>query len=262
MAIHSTAIVDPKAELHESVEVGPYAIIEGGVRIGAGTRVMAHAYINGETTIGEDNAIHMGAIIGHEPQHAAYDGAPRRTLIGDRNVIREYMTINGSFEDEGTTTVGDDCFLMTSSHIGHDCHVGNKIILANGALVGGHSTIEDGVFLSGNVAVHQFVRIGRPVMIQGGAGVSQDVPPFMIVRSVNAVAGLNVIGMRRAGVTAEARRDIKAAFKIMYRGGNSVTRAVEILKAGGYGAEVGEIVAFIESSKRGVCWRQGGVNAW
>lgn len=256
MNVHPTALVDPKAELHETAEVGPYAIIEEGVRIGARTRVLAHAYINGQTTIGEDNVIHMGAVIGHEPQHTGYDGTPRRTRIGNGNVIREYMTINGSFEADGVTSIGDGCFLMACSHIGHDCHLGNEVVLANGAVVGGHAEIGDNVFLSANAMVHQFTRLGRLVMVQGGGGMSKDVPPFVILRGVNQVGGLNVVGLRRAGVSPEARRDIKAAYKIMYRQGHSVSKALEILKQTGHTPEVDEMIAFIESSKRGVCWKE------
>lgn len=254
MLIHPTAIIDPKAELHETVEVGPGAIIEKGVKIGAGSRVMAHAYIDGNTTIGENNVIHIGAVIGHEPQHTGYDGRPRFTTIGDGNTFREYMTINGSFEEGGATTIGNNCFLMANSHIAHDCHIANRVILANCAMVGGHASIADGCFLSGNAAIHQFTRVGRLVMVQGQGATSQDVPPFVIMRGINQVAGLNLVGMKRAGMDSATRASIKKAYRIMYREGNSIATAIEKLKDLDQTPEIKEITIFLEETKRGVCW--------
>jgi len=257
VSIHPTAIVDPKAELDETVEVGPYVIIEGGVRIGARTRIMAHAHINGNTTIGEDNVIHMGAVIGHEPQDIGYDGAPNRLVIGDRNTFREYVSIHRASSPETETRVGSDCFLMGFSHIGHDCHVGDRVIVANYSMLGGHAEVQDGVNISGGCAVHQFTRIGRYAMLQGLSGASKDVPPFMTAMRVNRVSGPNIVGLRRAGFSAQARREIRAASKVLFREGNSVPRALEKLRQGGFGPEVQEMIEFIEKSKRGICSHTG-----
>jgi UDP-N-acetylglucosamine acyltransferase len=256
--IHPTAIIDPHAELHETVEVGPYVVIEGGVRIGKGTRILAHAYINGETTIGEDNVIHMGATIGHEPQDISYDGSPRRLEIGDRNVFREHVSIHRASKPDKITRVGSDCFLMVGSHVAHDCQVGNHVIMANNALLGGHSVVGDRANLSGGCAVHQFCRVGRLAMIQGCTPMTKDLPPFMIASGLNQVRGLNVIGMRRAGFSAAARSEVKAAFRILYTEGNSLSTSIAKLEAGNFGPEVAELILFLKESKRGVCLRFSG----
>ena len=253
MPIHPTAIIDPKAEIHETAEIGPYVIIEGNVRIGARTRLMAFVHVNGETTIGEDNIIHMGAVIGHWPQDIHYHGEPRGLVIGNRNTIREHASIHRATKEDIPTRVGDDCFLMGNSHIGHDCQIGSGIIIANNAMLAGHVIVEDRANISGGCAVHQFTRIGRFVMMQGHSGVGKDVPPFMITAGTNRVHSLNIIGLKRAGFSIQARNEIKAAYRILYRQGYSITHAVEELKAGGFGPEVQEIIDFIAKSKRGIC---------
>lgn len=252
MPIHATAIIDPQAQLHETVDVGPYVVIDGPVRIGARTRILSHAHICGDTTIGEDNVIHMSAVIGHVPQITGYDGKLRRTIIGNRNDLREYVTIHCASKDDTATIVGDDCMFMVNSHVGHDCIIGNKVILVNGALVGGHAEIQEGAFISGNSTIHQRVRIGRFAMLQGLTGVSKDVCPFMRATGRNEIRTINMVRLRREGFTPEARREIKEAYRILFGRRTNIPRAVEQLKACNFGAEVQEIIRFIESSKLGV----------
>ncbi len=252
MAIHKSAIVDPKAELDSSVEVGPGAFIDANVKMGAGCKVMANAYITGHTTMGENNLVHVGAVIGSEPQHMAYDGKPRYVEIGDNNTFREYVTIHASYVEGEATRIGNGCFLMATSHVGHDSHLGNEVIMANAALLAGHTTVGDRVFLSGSAGVHQNVRIGRMAIVQGNSAIMQDVPPFMMAFGQNMVAGLNVVGLKRGGIEREGRKELREAFRVMYRKGHSMGRAMEILKEKNMGPEVLEIIAFVESSKRGV----------
>lgn len=252
MPIHPTAIIDPTAEIHESAEIGPCALIEKNCRVGAGTKIHPFACIHEGTTIGENNEIHSHTVIGGKPQHLAYKGEPTFTVIGNNNVIREYVSIHRPFHPGAETRIGNDCFFMAGSHVGHDSIVKNRVILTNGALLAGHVTVEDFAVISGNATVHQFVRIGRFAMMQGLSGVSKDVPPFMVVAGVNTIAGMNIIGMRRGGLTQQARNEVKQVFRVIYRQGNSVPRAVQLLKEMNLASEGREILEFIESSKRGI----------
>ena len=252
--IHPSAIVDSGAELDPTVEVGPFSIIEGPVKISAGTRILSHVHISGNTTIGRDNEIHMGAIIGHVPQHKAYKPGSSGVVIGDRNVIREYASIHRAYHDGHNTMIGDDNFLMGYSHVAHDCQVGNGIVLANGALLAGHSHVADLANISGNVAVHQFVRIGRLAMIGGLARVAKDVPPFMLVEGNSTVRGMNTVGLRRAGYQLPVRTKIKEAYRLLYRSGLNVPQAVEQIQSQfGDVDAIRELVDFIKASVRGIC---------
>ncbi|HBF35088.1 TPA: acyl-[acyl-carrier-protein]--UDP-N-acetylglucosamine O-acyltransferase [Candidatus Sumerlaeota bacterium] len=261
MPIHPTAIIDPSAQIDPTTEIGPYVIIDKDVKIGAGNKIHPFVSIHAGTTIGDNNEIYSYAVIGGVPQHLAYKGEPTRTFIGNNNVFRENVTIHRPFKVESETRVGSDCFFMTGSHVGHDCVLGSKIILTNGCMLAGHVEVGDNVVISGNATVHQFVRIGRGAMMQGLSGISKDLPPFMMASAVNHVAGMNIVGMRRAGISQAARTEIKQAFRILYRQGNSVPRALDALKSGNFGPEVGEIIAFIEGSKRGVLSGERGSNA-
>lgn len=253
MAIHPTAIVSERAEIDPTAQIGPYVIVDGPVRIGPRTQVMPYAHISGNTLIGADNEIHMGCVIGHVPQHKGYGGEETETIIGDRNIIREYASIHRAFEPGGVTRIGSNCFLMGFSHVGHDCHVHDNVVLANTGLLAGHCEVMEGANISGGCVVHQFTRIGRLVMFQGNTAIGKDVPPFMLCRRVNEVAGVNVIGLRRAGFSADARKEVRQAYKILYRQGLSLPRAVERLRGCNYGPEVQEILDFIAASKRGIC---------
>src|SRR5574341_1857830 len=166
MPIHPAAFVDPHAEIHAAAEIGPFVVIDHHVRVGRGTRVLAHATLTGWTDIGEDNVIHMGAVIGDAPQDVTYDGSESYVRIGARNVIREHVQIHRGTKPGSTTTIGDDNYFMNNAHIGHNCHVGNRTIMANGAVLGGYVVLEDQVFVSANCAVHQFVRVGRLALLR------------------------------------------------------------------------------------------------
>ncbi|MDD5136379.1 MAG: acyl-ACP--UDP-N-acetylglucosamine O-acyltransferase, partial [Candidatus Omnitrophica bacterium] len=182
------------ARISDGVEIGPFAIVEDGVVIESGVKIWPNAYICGGTVIGEGTEVHMGAVLGDLPQDLSFDKAKKTGLvIGKRCVIREHATLHRSTIEGSPTVVGNDCYLMVSSHIGHDCHVGNNIIIANGALLAGHITVEDGAFISGNVVIHQFCRIGRLAIIGGFSAVNKDVPPYMLVRGPSIVRAVNII---------------------------------------------------------------------
>lgn len=253
MPIHPTALVAPTAQLHETVEVGPYCIIEDHVRIGAGTVIGPHSTICSHVEMGENNILHMNTVIGNNPQHKAYDGSPTITRIGNNNEFREFFTINRPFEKEGLTVLGDGCYFMTCSHVGHDCRVGNRVVLVNGALLAGHVEVMDGVNISGNAGIHQFCRIGRLAMIQGMSAITADVPPFVMTQcGLNRPVGINVIGMRRAGMGAKSRQAIKQVYKTFFREGHSVARAIELLEKKDLCEEAREMVDFVKNAKRGI----------
>ncbi len=261
MPIHPTALVDPRAEIHPEAEIGPYVVIEGPVRVGRGTRVMAHAYLTGLTEIGENNQIHIGAVIGHEPQDLAYKGSPTYLKIGHHNIIREHVQIHRGTQPESTTSLGDHNFIMHHAHVAHNCRIGNHTIVAGGALLAGYVEVEDGAFVSGNCVVHQFVRIGRLALLRGLSRTSRDVPPFCIMDGTHTVRGVNLVGLRRAGYSGEQIRHIRRAFFRLFRRRVNLARALEELEAEGpLSAEVAYLVGFIKSSKRGVCFgpKEGG----
>ena len=214
--IHPTAIVGKKAKLGE-VEVGPYAIIEDGEAIGSGTKVLAHAYIASGTTIGKDCEVHMGAVIGHVPQHLHFKGVRSFLKIGDRNIFREYTSINRGLEEGSATMIGNDNFFMGFSHVAHDCRIGNNIVLVNGALIAGHAIVEDAVLISGNAAVHQFVKIGTLAMIGGLARVTKDVVPYTLIEGNSEACSLNVVGLKRSSIGEDAKSQIKKIYRLLYR---------------------------------------------
>lgn len=251
--IHPTAIVDPKAELGEDVEIGPNAIIEAGVTIGARSKIGPMVHIQGTTVMGEDNQIFTGATIGFPPQFLGFSGAPTRLIIGSRNVFREYVSIHRGLNDESETTIGDDNFLMGSSHVAHDCHLGNRVIMANGALLAGHVSVGDRTFISGNAVVHQFVRIGRLVMVSGLARVGMDVPPFTILEGHHArLRGLNTVGLRRAEIGAKTRMELKRLLFEIYKGEELPSKMVASMSLEGRSPEAIEFIEFYKGSKRGV----------
>jgi UDP-N-acetylglucosamine acyltransferase len=253
MSIHPTAIISPKAELDTTVEVGPYAIIEENVKIGARSVVMAHACINGWTEIGEDNRIHMGAVIGHVPQYIAFKDQKSYVRIGNGNTIREYVTIHRSIKEEHATVIGDRNFLMATSHVAHDCVLGNEVILTNSVLLAGHVVVQDKAMISGNSAVHQYVRVGKLAMVSGLTRVVKDVPPFMLVEGESTVRGLNVVGMRRANIPPESRDAIKRAYRLLYRSSLNLPHALDAIQAEPMSEEVRLIVEFVKQSERGIC---------
>jgi UDP-N-acetylglucosamine acyltransferase len=253
--IHPTAIISPEAELAHDVEIGPYVCIEGAAKIGAGCQIQAHAVLTGAVVLGKNNVVGYGAIIGAPPQDLAFRSSTRSEVrIGDNNVIREYCTIHRGTAEESSTRIGNDNFFMTGAHIAHNCVVGNHVIIANNVLLAGHVQIQDRAFIGGGAGFHQRVRVGRLAMIQGNSGFSKDVPPFTIGTEVNWIAGLNVVGMRRAGFTAEARSDVKRAFKLLYNSGLNVTQAIEQARAEKWDVEAQSFLDFVASAPRhGIC---------
>ena len=232
-AIHPTALVDPKAELHASVQVGPYAVIGPHVRIGAGTTIGAHCVIEGHTTIGQDNRIFQLASIGAPPQDKKYAGEPTRLEIGNGNTLREFVTINtGTVQDAGVTRVGDDNWIMAYVHIAHDCQVGHHTILANSVQLAGHVHLGDWAFLGGLSGVHQFVRIGAHAMTAFQTRLAQDLPPFVTAGGNPAEAqSINAEGLKRRGYTPERIAIVKQMHRLLYRKGLTLEAARQQIEA-------------------------------
>ena len=255
--VHSTAIIDPEASVHESARVGPYAVIEAGVNIGPDCNIGPHVHLTGQTTIGRGNQIHAGAVIGDAPQDLKYDGVPTQLRIGDKNVFREHVTIHRSNTPDEDTIIGSGNFFMAHSHVGHNSVVGDHNTFANGALIAGHVEIADHVFIAGNCLVHQFVRIGTLVMMQGGAAISKDLPPYTIAYGDNGICGLNTVGLRRAGHTSEQRQALKGLYRKLFLDGKNITEVVEVALMESPDDQAREMLEFIAASKRGVCGHVG-----
>jgi UDP-N-acetylglucosamine acyltransferase len=251
--IHPTALIAPEAELADDVEVGPYAVIEGRVCLGPGCVLRPYVHLIGPLTVGRENLIYTGAVIGERPQHLRYNDEPTGVEIGDYNVFREHVTIHRGTTHSWQTRIGSHNFLMAHSHVAHDCQVGSHCILANGALLGGHCVVEDNVYLAGNCAVHQFVRIGRLALLSGVSATTKDIPPFIMQQDINGVVGVNVVGMRRAGMPAPHIDAVRRAFHILYREGHLIPTALaKVEEEVGSVPSVAELLAFIRKSTRGI----------
>ena len=252
--IHPTAIVHPDAELGEGVEVGPYSIIEGTVKIGDRTLVGARVTIEGHTTLGEECQVFTGAVIGSVTQDKKYEGGTSFLRIGNRNKIREYVTINPGTQEGTETLIGDDNLIMAYAHVAHDCMIHNFTVMANQATLAGHVMIEDRAIIGGLSAVHQFVRIGTLAIIGGCSKVVQDVPPFMMADGHPAkVYGINSVGMDRAYISKEDKAIIKKAYKILFRSGLSVKNAAaKIKKEISPTSSVQALLEFLKTSERGI----------
>ena len=257
--VHSTAIVDPKAELGENVRIGPYAVIGAGVRIGEGSSVGAHCTIEGPTTIGRDNLIYQFASLGSDPQDMKYRGEATELQIGDRNTIREFCTFSrGTVQDGGVTTIGNDNWIMAYVHIAHDCVIGNRTILANNATLAGHVHLGDWVFIGGLTGIHQFVKVGAHAMAGFGSHVSQDIPPFMTAAgNPLAVRGLNVEGLRRRGFSHERLAHLKQMHRLLYRQGLTLEDARQQIanlpdRDAEMQADAETMLGFLAQSTRGI----------
>lgn len=258
--IHPTASIHPSAKLGANIRVGAFAVIDADVELGADCVVGPHAYLTGVTKIGAGNQFYAGSVIGDAPQDLKYHGEPTRLVIGDNNVFREHVTVNRSNKLAEDTVVGSNNFFMAGSHIAHNCLVGDHVIFANGATLAGHVMVQDRAFISGNCLVHQFCRVGTLAIMQGGSAISKDLPPFTVARGNNGICGLNTVGLRRAGFSAEERLELKKLYHFLFRGGQTLRAALDAAgkKFTSPGAKT--LLAFVADAKRGVCADTGAVN--
>ncbi len=254
--IHPTAIVEGNVEIEPGVRIGPWCHIKGPTSIGAGSVLHERASVGPWVIMGRQNTIHMGAIIGHAPQDLSYGGEETWTHIGSGNDIREYVTIHRGSHAGLRTVIGDQNLLMALSHVAHDVEIGNRVILANGALLAGHVIVEDQVFVSGGVLVHQFVRIGRLALLRGGSRTSRDVPPFCIMDGTHTVRSLNRVGLKRAGFSADDRNRLRWAFRLLF-GQRKMEKETIAQLASDQNPAIRELALFIQQSKRGVCHGSG-----
>ena len=247
--IHPTAVIHPDAQLNPTVRVAPYAVIGAGVKIGAHTNIGSHVVIEGLTEIGEHNSIFPGAAIGLEPQDLKYKGAASWVKIGDRNRIREYVTINRATEEGEATVIGNDNLLMAYAHVAHNCIIDNEVIIANNVAMAGHVQIESMAVISGVLGIHQFVHIGRMAMVGGMSRISRDVPPYMLVEGNPAkVRSLNLVGLKRRGFTSSDFRQLKKAFRILYSDNLALTEAIEQLELFSDNEHIRYLVNFLKMS--------------
>jgi len=252
--IHPQAIVDPDAELAPGVVIGPWTRIGPGVRIGPGTVVGGCVLIERNTTVGEDCAIHQGAVLGTAPQDLKFVGEDTRLVVGDRTVIREYATLNRGTSASGLTQVGDDCLLMAYTHVAHDCRVGDHVILSNAVNMAGHVELEDWVIVGGLTPIHQFVKIGAHAFVGGGSRISQDVAPYCrVAGSPPKLYGLNSVGLERRGFSAEARAALKQAYRIVFQSNLNVSQGVARAREDVEETpEIERFLSFIQNSERGI----------
>ena len=252
--IHPSAQIHPSARLAADVEVGPFAIIEAGATLGAGCRIAAHAIVKARAALGAAVRVDHFAVVGGDPQDLSFDASTDSgTLIGDRTVIREHVTIHRATKAGERTVIGADCLLMAGSHVAHDCVLGAHVILANGCMLGGHVHVGDKAFVSGGVAVHQFCRIGGGALVSGNAVITEDVPPNGLAHGRNLIAGLNLIGLRRRAVPTPAVTEIKKAYHAVYATqGACATLAQKALDSGEYLTPEGrDFLTFFLGGKRG-----------
>jgi len=254
MKIHQTAIIEPGAELHPSVQVGPYSIIESGAIIGEGCIIESNVRIYSATRMGKHNRACHGVTLGSEPQDLTYTPEKSKPLtIGDHNHFKEGVNISRGVKEDHGTVIGNHNYMMAYSHVGHDCIVGDHNIFANTATLAGHVEMEHHIFLSGHTATHQFCRIGAYAMVAGVSGVPQDIPPYVVADGHRTeIVGLNTIGLRRNNFTPQQRKAIKQAYKVIYKSGLKPAEALAQLKADEPTEEVQHIIRFIEASDRGI----------
>ncbi len=252
--IADTACVDPRAELDDDVEIGPYCVISADARIGRGTRLLSHVCVSGHVTIGAHNLIHPFCVLGGDPQDVSYQGTPTRVEIGDHNIIRENVTINRATEKEdGLTRVGSHCYFMAGSHVAHDCKLGDRVNIANGTMLGGHVHVESFASLSGGIAVHHYVTVGAYSFVGGQSRIYHDVPRFMLVDgNPSKVRCINIVGLKRNGISAEGIDSLHEAHRLIYRAKMSPRHAAEILASHGHDTpEVKSLLAFVEAQQEG-----------
>jgi len=257
MSIHPTAIVSDRARLGADVSIGPFCVVEDGAELGDGCRLEMHAVVRGHASLGEGVRVHAFCVVGDDPQVVGFDGSiPSRAEVGARTVLREGVTIHRSMKPEGRTVIGADCYLMATAHVGHDCLVEDRVIIANAVLLAGHVSVGTNTFLGGACGVHQYVRIGEGAMVGGTALVTRDVPPFAMAALHNSLIGLNLVGLKRRGFDRADLADLNACYRHVFfpdRPTDPGRLAAELLAAGRDGrTEAGDrFLAFFEGSKRG-----------
>ena len=252
--IHPTALIDSSAKIEEGVTIGPFTIVENGVRIGKNTKIASHVKVASDTQIGDECQIFHGAVIGEIPQDLKFHGEKSKTIIGDRNIIREFVTIHRGTEDRKETRIGSDNLLMAYVHVAHDCIVGDHTILANTVQLGGHVIVDEWAIVGGMVGVHQFTRIGKHSFIGGGFRCVQNVPPYILASGEPLkYVGLNLVGLRRRGFTNATIQQLKDAYRLIYRSGINIGQAIEQIQSGfELTTEIQEIINFIQHSERGI----------
>ena len=260
MPIDPSAVVAPTARVHSNAQIGPrsligeYAIVEEEVVIGAECRLEPYVYVKRWTTLGDRNEISAGTVLGTDPLDKNFTGERSFLRIGNGNIIREHYTISRGTQPESVTEVGDGNYIMTSGHIAHNCRIGNRTVIASCALVAGHVEVEDQAFISGGVVIHQYSKIGRLAMIGGNSRVNSDVPPFFLYSDFNvAPKGLNLVGLRRAGLTNAEISALKTAYRILYRSGLKLEEALGRIESELHTEHTRHLVNFIRASKRGIC---------
>jgi UDP-N-acetylglucosamine acyltransferase len=253
MTIHPTAVVHPRAHLDSTVTVGPHTVIDEDVEIGPHTIVGPHVHLTGHTTIGAYNQFHTGCVIGDAPQDLKYSGLPTRLRIGDHNVFREHVTVHRANSLKEDTVIGAHNFLMAHSHVGHNATLANHVILANGALIAGHAVVGDRAFISGNCLVHQFVRVGTLSLMQGGAAISKDLPPYTVARGDNHICGLNIVGLRRAGFSSLQRLELRRLYRWLFRTKLKFADALAAARAEFTSEPARVLLDFLATGKRGFC---------
>lgn len=242
MKIHPSATISPRAIIGDDVEIGPDCVVQ------------ANAVIEGRTRLGQGNFVGYGAVIGAPPQDFAFqEGVASETLIGNGNTFREYVTIHRGTKEGSATVVGDGCYLMVASHLGHNVLLGNRVIIANNCLLAGYVEVGDGAVLGGGTVFHQFLRIGQLAMVRGGTRFGKDIPPYVSADGENMLSGINAVGLRRSGLSSETRMEIKRAFKLVYRSGLNTKQALEQAREMTWSSEAQAFLDFIAASKRGVC---------
>jgi len=258
--IHSTAVIDPKAQIDPTVDIGPYAVIDAHVSVGPQCKIGPHVYLTGHTQIGARNVFHAGCVIGDEPQDLKYSGEPTKLRIGDDNVFREHVTVHRSNKLAEDTIIGSHNLLMAHCHIGHNSVVGNHVIIANGALFGGHVHVDDRAFISGNCLLHQLTRVGTLALMQGGTAISKDLPPYTIGRGVNHISGLNTVGLRRAGFDAAQRLELRRMYHQLFRTPGRFKDILEQARREFTSPATRVMLDFIGAARHGVCNDTGALN--
>jgi len=260
LKIHPAALVDPDAQIGADVEIGPFSVVGPQAVIGNKSIVHSHVVIEGNVVIGTGNFIGQGAIIGTPPQDLSFSPERKTKVeIGNGNVIREYCTIHRGSPEGSVTKIGDKNFLMAGAHLGHNCEIGNNVVIANNCLLAGHVRVDDAAFLGGGSTFHQHMHVGRLVMVQGSSAFGKDLPPFVIAAERNSVFGVNMIGLRRAGFSAQDRDEIRTAFKLVYLSGLNISQALEKAATMNLGAAAREFLDFVANAKkRGICPLQRG----